>query len=160
MRTTSATFKGFFFGKYYSESYLITAMLKLLLINYVAHWQQHFEGHPTFEDFMDMDQDKCLFCHQNSSEHHEMKINEGAWKLSHAKKNTTPQFKKHCTKIDDILLVVMRFFLSQTYLVFKSNPLFIDILLTYSIVFATVHSNFYLLIFTFILRILKYAQCI
>ena len=43
------------------------------------------------------------------------------------RKNATPHFKEHCTKID-ISLVVIRFFFSQTNLVFKSNPLFIDIL--------------------------------
>ena len=49
------------------------------------------------------------------------------WTLSLTKKNVTPHFKEHCTKID-ISLVVIRFFFSQTNLVFKSNPLFIDIL--------------------------------
>ena len=34
-------------------------MLKFFLNNYEAHWQQNFEGHPTVEDFMDMDQDTC-----------------------------------------------------------------------------------------------------
>ena len=50
------------------------------------------------------------------------------WKLSLVKKINTPHFKEHCTKIDDISLVVIRFFFSQTNLVFKSNPVFIDIL--------------------------------
>ena len=49
------------------------------------------------------------------------------WTLSLTKKNATPHFKEHCTKID-ISLVVIRFFFSQTNLVFKYNPLFIDIL--------------------------------
>ena len=49
------------------------------------------------------------------------------WTLSLTKKNVTPHFKEHCTKID-ISLVVIRFFFSQTNVVFKSNPLFIDIL--------------------------------
>ena len=48
------------------------------------------------------------------------KINEGAL-------NRPRDFPEHCTKID-ISLVVIRFFFSQTNLVFKSNPLFIDIL--------------------------------
>ena len=43
------------------------------------------------------------------------------------RKNATPHFKEHCTKID-ISLVAIRFFFSRTNLVFKSNPLFIDIL--------------------------------
>ena len=63
------------------------------------------------------------------------KINEGAL-------NRSRDFPEHCTKID-ISIVVIRFFFSQTNLVFKSNPLFID-----------------LLIFTFILRIFKFIQCL
>ena len=63
------------------------------------------------------------------------KINEGAL-------NRSRDFPEHCTKID-ISLVFIRFFFSQTNLVFKSNPLFIN-----------------LLIFTFILRILKFIQCL
>ena len=43
------------------------------------------------------------------------------------KKKETMHFKEHCTKID-ISPVVIHFFFSQTKLVFKSNPLFIDIL--------------------------------
>ena len=50
------------------------------------------------------------------------------WKLSPAKKNATPHFKEHFTKIDDISLVVIRFFFSQINPVFKSNSVFIDIL--------------------------------
>ena len=30
--------------------------LKFLLSNYKVHWQQHFEGHRTVEDFINMDQ--------------------------------------------------------------------------------------------------------
>ena len=56
-----------------------------------------------------------------------MKINEGALKIITRKKNATPHFKEHCTKRDDISLVI-HFFFSQTNLVFKSNPVFIDIL--------------------------------
>ena len=48
-----------FFRKGYSKSYWITAMLKFLFNNYEAHLQPYFEGHPTVEDFMDMDQDTC-----------------------------------------------------------------------------------------------------
>ena len=47
------------------------------------------------------------------------------WALSLAKKNSTPHFKERCTKIDIHFHVS---FLSQASLVFKSNPLFIDIL--------------------------------
>ena len=54
-----------------------------------------------------------------------MKINEGALKIITREKNA---FKEHCTKINDISLVVIRFFFSQTTLVSKSNPVFVDIL--------------------------------
>ena len=53
------------------------------------------------------------------------------WKLSLAiKKNGTLHFKERCTKIVDISLVVIRFFFSQTNLVykFKFNPALIHIL--------------------------------
>ena len=83
------------------------------------------------------------------------KINEGALNIVTREKNATPHFKEHCTKID-ISLVVIRFFFSQTNLVFKYNPLFIDILDSFC------HSLFifYLLIFNFIIRILKFIQCL
>ena len=55
------------------------------------------------------------------------KINEGTLNIITREKNATPHFKEHWTKID-ISLVVIRFFFSQTNLVFKYNPLFIDIL--------------------------------
>ena len=39
------------------------------------------------------------------------------------------QFKEDCTKLDDIsVAIIMRLFLSQTNLVFESNPVFMDIL--------------------------------
>ena len=47
--------------------------------------------------------------------------------LSLAKKNATPHFKEHCTKID-ISLVAIHILFSQTNVVSKYNPLFIDIL--------------------------------
>ena len=55
------------------------------------------------------------------------KINEGALNIITCEKNETPHFKEHYTKIH-ISLVVICFFFSQTNLVFKYNPLFIDIL--------------------------------
>ena len=55
------------------------------------------------------------------------KINEGALNIITCEENATPHFKEHYTKID-ISLVVICFFFSQTNLVFKYNPLFIDIL--------------------------------
>ena len=47
-----------------------------------------------------------------------MRINEGDLKIITRKKNTIPHLKEHCPKIDDILLVIIRFFFSQTSLVF------------------------------------------
>ena len=69
-----------------------------------------------------------------------------SWKLSHLKKNATLHFKEHCSEIDNLSLVVIRFFFSQTNLVFESNPLFIDILDSFS------HS--------FFLRISKFIRCL
>ena len=43
-------------------------------------------------------------------------------------KKYNPALQKHCSKIDDISLVIIRFFFSQANLVFKLNPVFIDIL--------------------------------
>ena len=37
-------------------------------------------------------------------------------------------FKEHCTKVDDVSLIVLWFFFSQTKLVFQSNSVFHDIL--------------------------------
>ena len=44
----------------------------------------------------------------------------------------TPYFKEHCTKVNDVLLIVICFFFSHTNLVFKSKLLFIDILDSFS----------------------------
>ena len=85
-----------------------------------------------------------------------MKINEGALKIITRKKNATPHFKEHCTKRDDISLVVIHFFFSQTNLVFKSNPVFIDILDSFRYNLFT----FLPFVFTFILQILKFIQCL
>ena len=76
------------------------------------------------------------------------------WTLSLTKKNATPHFKVHCTKID--ISLVIHFFFSQTNVVFKYNPLFIDILDSFC------HSlfTFYLLIFNFIIRICQFIQCL
>ena len=46
--------------------------------------------------------------------------------------NMTPHLKEHRTKIDDILLIVIHFFFSQRNLVFKSGPVLIDILDSFS----------------------------
>ena len=84
------------------------------------------------------------------------------WRLSPAKKiiikkkKATLHFKEYCTKVNDISLVVIRFFFSQTNLILKSNPVFIDILDGFCRVFL----HFYLAIFTLILRVLKFIQCL
>ena len=63
---------------------------------------------------------------------------------SFTRKNAMPHFKEHCTKID-ISLNVIRFFFSQTNLVFKSNPLFIDIMDSFCHnLFTFLPFNFYL----------------
>ena len=82
------------------------------------------------------------------------KLTKVPWTLSLTKKNATPHFKEHCTKID-ISVAVIHFFFSQTNVVFNIT----HYLLTYWMVLATVYLYFYLLIFTFILRILKFIQC-
>ena len=76
-------------------------------------------------------------------------------KLSHAKENATPHFKVHCTKIDDISLAAISFFLTQKFLFLNLT----QYLLTVWIVLATVFLHFDLLIFTFILQILNFVQC-
>ena len=43
-------------------------------------------------------------------------------------KTSSLYFKEHCTKIDDILLVVIPIFLSQTNLIIKFDPVLIGIL--------------------------------
>ena len=77
------------------------------------------------------------------------------WKLSLAKK-ATQHFKEHCTRIDDIWLVVICFFFSQTNFAFKSNLVFIDILdsFCYSL-FTVLPFDFYLCSMDF-----KVIQCI
>ena len=61
-------------------------MLKRLLDNCEVHLQQHFERHPTIEDFTDMDQDICKFFHQDFSKLRETRINKGALKFITRKK--------------------------------------------------------------------------
>ena len=55
------------------------------------------------------------------------KIIESALNIITCEKNATSHLKQYCTKIN-ISLVVIRFFFSQTNLVWKYNPLFSDIL--------------------------------
>ena len=102
-----------------------------------------------------MDQDTCEFFHHGFSKQHEMKINEGVLKIITREKNATSNLKNHCIKRDDIPLVVIRFFFSNTNLVFKSNLLFIGPLDNFC------HSLFSFSPFDFyFLRILKFIQCL
>ena len=80
------------------------------------------------KNFTDIDQDKRLFFHQDLCKHHENKNQRRCLENYHFQKNATWYFNEHCTKIDDISLIVRAFFFSQTNLVFKSYPKFIDIL--------------------------------
>ena len=39
----------------------------------------------------------------------------------HLQNNTTPHFKEHCTKVDNISFIVKRLFSCQTNIVFQST---------------------------------------
>ena len=79
------------------QSYLITAMLKFLL-----KITRHIY-YSILKDTLEKVPRRCL-------------------KNYHLRKNVTPHFKDHCTKVYDISLVVIRLFFSQITLVFKFNP--------------------------------------
>ena len=76
--------KGYLDDSDLSHFYWITAMLKFLLNNYEAYWEQHFEGHPTVEDLMGMDQDSANSFIKTFL--NVMKQKSKRWKLSLAKK--------------------------------------------------------------------------
>ena len=98
------------------------AILKVILSQLFS--KQHFERHHTVEDFMDLDQDRCEFFHQDLSKHNQTKINEGIGKLSVAQKSKpAPQRTLHCTKTDGISFIFIRFFFLKK-LLFKFNPVF------------------------------------
>ena len=80
--------------------------------------------HPTVEDFMDIYQDTCQFFHQ------ETKIKGGALKIITLKK-MQPRISKNIPPKQMIFHLLPHVFFSQTNLVFKSNPVFIDILNCY-----------------------------
>ena len=92
--------------------------------------------------FPNVDQDMCKFVHQDLSKHDEMKKKKTKmrWKLLHLRNMF---FKERYTKMDDISLIVIRFFFTQTNLVFKSKPMFIYI----SDNFFHSFINYWLLIF-------------
>ena len=102
-------------------------MSKFLLNNQKAHSQQSFEGQPTVEDLWTWIKIRANSFIKTLVNNTKQKINEGALNIITRKKNATSHFKEHRT-IKDISLVVIRFFFSQTNLVFKYNPLFTDIL--------------------------------
>ena len=103
-------------------------MLRFLLKNCETHQQQYFEGHPAVENFMDMDQDSAILwtwikIRANSFiktlvNNVKRKLTKVPWTLSLTKKNATPHFKEHRTKID-ISVAVIHFFFSQTSVVFN-----------------------------------------
>ena len=76
------------FQKIVGDNYVkaLRSWLKFLLNNYEAHWQQHFERHPTVEDFRDMDRRTCWLFHQGFSKDHETKMKKIPWKLSFTQK--------------------------------------------------------------------------
>ena len=60
-------------------------------------------------------------------------------------KNITPHFKEHCTEIDVIRYIAIRFFFPQIKLAFKSNLVFIDILNSFCLeLFKFLPVDFYL----------------
>ena len=81
------------------------------------------------------------------SKYHETRIHEGALKIITRKKNTNPHFKEHCTKTDDIWLVIIRFFFSQT------NLVFVDILDSFS---HSLFTFFYIFIRLKVLILLRF----
>ena len=80
---------------------------KFYLCNCEAHWKHHFEKplkiwRLTVEDFIIKTW---------------VNIIKRKWTKKRCKKNTTPHFKEHCTKVDDDSLIVICFFFFQTNLV-------------------------------------------
>ena len=121
---------------------------KFFLNNCEVHWQQHFERHPTVEDFTDMDQDMVNSITKTWVNIIKRKSTKVPWKLSLAKKyDPTLQRTLHQSR--------WYFFFSQTSLAFKSNPVFIDILDSFC------HSLFtFLPLIVGILRSLNFIQCL
>ena len=62
------------------------------------------------------------------SKHDETKTDESAWKIISCTKIRAYTSKTIGKNVDDISLIFIRFFLSQTIQVFKFNPVFIGIL--------------------------------
>ena len=107
------------FCQCHSESYLITTKLTFLLNNYevtltTAFWKTSYRWR-----FYEHGLRYILIL---SSRFKKISWNENQRRCLenyHSQKNTTPHLKEHCTKIDDIWLVILRFFFfSQTNLVF------------------------------------------
>ena len=61
-----------------------------------------------------------------------MKINEGVFKIITCKKKYNPALQRTLNQNNDISLIVIAFFFSQTNLAFKSNSVFIGILDSFS----------------------------
>ena len=48
------------YGNFFRKIKLLDrSYVKVSSQQYEGHWQQHFERHPTVEDFTDMDQETC-----------------------------------------------------------------------------------------------------
>ena len=95
-----------------------------------VHWQKHFEGQDTLQLKILRTWIKISansFIHQDLSKHHKEKINEYTFKIITCKKYK-PALQRTFHQSKWYLLIVMCFFFSQANLVFKYNPVFIDIL--------------------------------
>ena len=101
-----------------------------------VHWLQHFERHWTLKILR-----TWFKIHGNSF--------IKTWV------NITPHLKEYCTKVDERSLIVICVFFPKANLVFKSNPVFIDILDS----FYHSYLHFCLLIID-ILRRLNFMQCL
>ena len=104
--------------KCHSESFLITTKLPFLLNNCevtltTAFWKTSYRWR-----FYEHGSRYILIL---SSRFKKISWNENQRRCLenyHSQKNTTPYFKEHCTKIDDIWLTITYFFFSQINLVF------------------------------------------
>ena len=87
------------------------AILKVILSQLFS--KQHFERHHTVEDFMDLDQDRCEFFHQDLSKHNQTKVLEN-YQLH---KNPSVHLKEHCTAQKQMAfhLFLYAFFFSKNY---------------------------------------------
>ena len=121
MRTTCATVLVFFskvsFRKFPDHNEVKVSFQQLRGTPTTAYWKTPYSGRFYGRGLR--------FFHQDFSKHYETKIKESALKMITLSQKIRT---KHCIKIDDISLATMHFFFAQTNLVFKTKPVFIDIL--------------------------------